>query len=240
MSYHSQPHLGGRSPNRLDHFNTVARVGSARPRVPLSKRARGAQANERLPFVPPEDWHEPREQRRGYRVLVQPAGSGFRHVVTPKEVRDRLSTLPEHFVQSLEVVQFSRMTRKKQSFPCYGMQWGTSIYLYPIEENLVEYYSAPPKPSQVNEARMYGGRWIHEAPDVWKLVWSEWSIKDFYLNNILIHELGHLLDDRNSRTIDRERYAEWFALEYGYKPTRRRWATEPRTVSRRHAKRRRA
>ena len=36
-------------------------------------------------------------------------------------------------------------------------------------------------------------------PDVWKLIWTEQSIKDFYLNNILIHELGHLLDDRNSR-----------------------------------------
>ena len=60
------------------------------------------------------------------------------------------------------------MTRKKQSFPCYGMQWGTAIYLYPIEESLEEHYSAPPKPSQVNEVRMFGGRWVHERLDVWK------------------------------------------------------------------------
>jgi hypothetical protein len=235
MSYHPQPHLGGRSPNRLDHFNTVARAGHARLRVPSSKRARGAQANDRLPFVPPEDWHEPREQGQGYRTIVQPAGAGFRHVLTPQEVRERLAVFPEKFLKPLEVVQFSRMTRKKQSFPCYGMQWGASIYLYPIEENLIEYYSAPPKPSQVNEARMYGGRWIHDGPGVWKLVWTEESIKDFYCNNILIHELGHLLDDRNSRTISRERYAEWFALEYGYKPTRIRGGTRQGAVIRRHA-----
>jgi hypothetical protein len=236
MSYYPQPHLRGRSANRLEHFNTVARAGSTRLRVPSSKRARGAQANERLPFVPPEDWHEPREDGCDYRIVVQPAGEGFRHVLTPPEVRERLASLPARFVEPLEVVQFSRMTRKKQSFPCYGMQWGASLYLYPIENNLVEYYSSPPKPSQVNEARMYGGRWMHEAPDIWKLVWTEHAIKDFYLNNILIHELGHLLDDRNSRTIDRERYAEWFALEFGYKPTRRFWAPQQRPVSRRHAR----
>jgi hypothetical protein len=239
MSYHPQPHLGGRSPNRLDQFNTVARARNARVRVPLSKRARMAQANDRLPFVPPEDWHEPRDEARGHRFVVQSPGEGFRHVLTPDEVRDRLQALPARFLKPLEVVQFSRMTRKKQSFPCYGMQWGSSIYLYPIEDNLTEFYTAPPKPSQVNEARMYGGRWVHESPDVWKLVWTERAIKDFYLNNILIHELGHLLDDRNSRTIDRERYAEWFALEYGYKPTRRQWVGESRIVYR-HAKKRRS
>jgi hypothetical protein len=236
MSYFSQPHLGGRAPNRLEHFNAVVRAPNARLRVPLSKRARRAQSNERLPFVPPEDWHEPREDGKGYRIIVQRPGEGFHHVLTPAEVRDRLSVLPQRFLQGLEVVQFSRMTRKKQSFPCYGMQWGASVYLYPIEDNLIEYYSAPPKPNQSNEARMYGGRWVHEAPDVWKLVWTERAVKDFYLNNILIHELGHLLDDRNSRTIDRERYAEWFAVEYGYKPTRRSWVSESRAISRRHAR----
>ena len=56
------------------------------------------------------------------------------------------------------------------------MQWGTSIYLYPIEANLVEFYTAPPKPSQLNEARMFGGRWINHGRGLWKLVWTERSI----------------------------------------------------------------
>jgi hypothetical protein len=140
-------------------------------------------------------------------------------VVTPEEVRDRLGRLPEHFLRPLQVVQFSRMTRKKKSYPCYGMQWGAALYLYPIEEDLVEHYYQPPKPAQLNEARMYGGRWVQEG-NTWKLIWTEAAIKDFYLNNILIHELGHLLDDRNSRPVDRERFAEWFAIRYGYLPTR--------------------
>jgi len=213
----------------------VPQSRSVARRLPLSKRARGGQVNERLPFVPPEDWHEPREDSTGYRFVLQSPGSGYRHVLTPADVRARLAELPAAFTDPLEVVQFSRMTRKKQSFPCYGMQWGSSLYLYPIEDSLVEYYNLPPKPNQVNEARMFGGIWSQESARVWKLVWTEAAIKDFYLNNILIHELGHLLDDRNSRQADRERYAEWFAIHYGYLPTqhlRRRLPAAPRGMRR--------
>jgi hypothetical protein len=221
---------------RIRHWtqrNTAALTKRAAHAVPLSKRARVGQRNRRLPFIPPEDWHEPTENADGYRIIVQDPGSGFRHVVTPDEVRQRLSLLPGHFLDLLEVIQFSRMTRKKLSFPCYGMQWGASLYLYPIEDSLVEYYGKPPKPNQVTEAAMYGGRWMQDAPDVWKLVWTLPAVKDFYLNNILLHELGHLLDDRNSRAADRERFAEWFAVEYGYKPSRA--ATRfKRPVRRRH------
>ncbi len=231
---HPIQNFWGRSPNHVDHSNSVARAKNARRGETVSKRARLVQRNQRLPFVPPETWHEPCEDGRDYRISVLSPGNGFRHVVTPEEVRDRLASLPKRFIEPLEVVQFSQMTRKKQSFPCYGMQWGSTIYLYPIEESLEENYSAPPKPSQINEARMYGGQWVHDAPDEWRLVWTERTIKDFYLNNILIHELGHLLDNRNSRSVDRERYAEWFALEHGYKPTRREWS-EKKPVSRRHA-----
>ncbi|MDZ4819519.1 MAG: hypothetical protein SGJ20_11155 [Planctomycetota bacterium] len=236
MSNHSQPNLRGRAPSGLAQINTMARARNSRTRVPSSNRARGQHLNNQLPFVPPEDWHEPREDGAGYRVIVQDPGPGFRHVLTAEEVRQRLAMLPASFTRSLEVVQLSRMTRKKQSFPCYGMQWGTTLYLYPIEENLVEYYTAPPKPLQLTEARMYGGNWVHESPNIWKLVWSEEAIKDFYANNILIHELGHLLDQRNTRTVDRERYAEWFALEYGYKRSRSDASHSSRPVVPRHAK----
>ena len=131
------------------------------------------------------------------------------------------------------------MTRKKQSLPCYGMQWGTTLYLYPIEQSLIEFHPNPPKPAQLTETNMYGGRWVEESAGGWKLVWTERAIKDFYLNNILIHELGHLLDNRNSGYVDRERFAEWFALEHGYKPTRQKQRRGKKKIIRRrhHARR---
>jgi hypothetical protein len=199
--------------------NNAAR--SARKTVTMGKRARISGAALRGPYLPPENWHEPKKTRRGdYRFVVQPAGSGFRHVVTEEDVRLRLAQLPAWMVKPLEVVQLSRMTKKKLRAPCYGMQWGSTIYLYPIEESLVESYGQPPKPAQKLEAAMYGARW-ETTSGQWKLVWSEDAIRDFYLNNVLIHELGHILDSRNTSHRDRERFAEWFALEMGYKASHR-------------------
>src|SRR5215813_8214540 len=211
MGQRIQAFFGNRIRNRVEHLNAVVRAKNSRRGVRSSKRARGVPRNEQLPFVPPENWHEPHENAHKYRIIVQSPGAGHRHILTPAEVRGRLAELPAQFLESLQVVQFSRMTRKKLSFPCYGMQWGSTIYLYPVEESLVERFNAPPKPAQLIEAKMYGGRWEQEGRGAWKLVWTEAALKDYYLNNILIHELGHLLDDRNTRSVDRERFAEWFA-----------------------------
>lgn len=215
MSRRNEMSLKGRSPAS----NSAAR--GARRFVTMGKRARIGSSALRGPYLPPENWHEPAENFAGdYQVLGHPAGQGFRHVVTEDEIRRRLSQLPEWMLAELQVVQLSTMTRKKRRAPCYGMQWGSAIYLYPIEESLIESFVQPPKPAQRVEAGMYGAQWQHVG-NRWQLTWSEEAIRDFYLNNVLIHELGHILDHRNRRYRDRERFAEWFALEHGYKPTRR-------------------
>jgi hypothetical protein len=199
--------------------NNAAR--SARKFVTLGKRARIGSAALRGPYLPPEQWHEPAQQVAGrFSVVIQPPGIGFRHVVTEEDVRRRLAQLPPWMIKPLQVVQLSQMTRKKRCSPCYGMQWGSAIYLYPIEESLIESFGQPPKPAQRIEASMFGARWTCEGRR-WQLIWTEEAIRDFYLNNVLIHELGHILDSRNSSHRDRERYAEWFALEMGYKASRR-------------------
>lgn len=203
-----------------------------------SQRARGLQLGGRdirAPFAPPEDWHEPTEQGADYQVIVQEPGEGYAHVVTPDQVRERLSQVPQQFLKGLEVVQFSRMTRKKMSFPCYGMQWGATLYLYPLEESREEIFHAPPRPETVNESKMFGGLWDRPDDYSWRLTWPDEALQDFYLNNILIHELGHLVDDRNTNYTDRERYAEWFAIEYGYRATGGRQARRT-DIQRRHHK----
>ena len=235
--------MPARSPRRDYYGKTQARQALRRNSTVSAQQAhnnpksrRGvAPRNLALPFSPPEDWHEPTEAGEGYQVLIQPAGEGYRHVLKPKEVRERLSQLPEHFLRDLEVVQMSRMTRKKQSLPCYGMQWGPTLYLYPIAESLTEHFNRAPSPAILNETRMYGGHWREAGGGAWTLHWTIRAIKDFYLNNILIHELGHLLDERNTGYTDRERFAEWFATEYGYRGTGGADARRPRRkVHRRH------
>jgi hypothetical protein len=213
--------------------NRGRRSGAAKNGAVYRRRARG-MAQDHGQFMPTEDWYEP-GGGDDFRVVQQDPGQGFRHAVSIEEVRNRLASLPAEFIKPLEVVQLSRMTRKKRTFPCYGMQWGPTLYLYPIDMDLVEHYYRPPRPSVVQESTMFGGKWRQALPGQWILEWSERSIKDFYLNNILIHELGHLLDTRNTSYVDRERYAEWFAIEYGYKPSRKNLATRgTRRILRRH------
>ena len=189
------------------------------------KRARGGETHRRLPFfVAPEDWYEPSEAGvSGYRIVEQSPGIGYEHVVTPREVRDRLEALPAKLIERLEVVQLSRMTRKRAIALYYGMQWGSAIYLYPFEiiddtpqGCFIEYFTRPPRPAQYVEAQMYGGRW-EVSKGLWTLIWTRCALKDFYLNNTLIHELGHLVDTHNSNYCGRERFAEWFAIKYGYR-----------------------
>jgi hypothetical protein len=211
-------HSGSSTARQAKGRNTFVRSRHWQRRPKQARRSSTGQRNARLPFAPPEDWHEPTDAD-DYRIIVQTPGPGYRHIVTPAEVRERLYQVPQQFLTQLEVVQLSRMTRKKQSFPCYGMQWGNALYLYPLEESLIETFDTPPRPNLVNETRMYGGRWSELAPGVWALKWTEQAARDFYLNNILIHELGHLVDDRNTGYLDRERFAEWFAVHYGYRWT---------------------
>lgn len=206
--------------------NRVVARSEKRQAVTLGTRARGVVSGKLGPCVPPEDWYEPSkdpsvgELAVDYRIVRQDPGAGYEHVVTPDEIRARLAELPASLLQSLEVIQLSRITRKKKTFPCYGMQWGNALYLYPIEEDLVEYFGRPPLPAQRREAAMFGGRWQTEKDGSWRLIWTPETIRDYYLNNILIHELGHLVDNRNTGYTDRERFADWFAIHYGYNATR--------------------
>ena len=134
------------------------------------KSTRGSDCGRYGPGLPPEDWYEPSETPVDrYRIVEQPAGEGYRHVLTAAEIQQRLALMPSGMLQALEVVQLSRMTRRKRTFPCYGMQWGNALYLYPLEESLVEHFDTPPRPNLVNETRMYGGRWSEPSPGCWLL-----------------------------------------------------------------------
>ena len=196
---------------------SLARFTSIRPSVAYRQRD-PAGSSRSSSFSAPEDWHEPQGRSR-IAYIAHPAGNGFIHPVTIAEVRERIAQLPEQFTRGIEVVQFSSMTHKRQLFPLYGMQWGPNVYLYPVEASLVEIHRRAPTPQQRVEARMFGGEWTPSG-EQWRLTWTAASIRDFYLNNVLIHEIGHVHDQRNTNSAARERYANWFATEYGFRASR--------------------
>lgn len=198
-----------RSPSAEHAPRAVRPTAAYRQRTP----SRAGEA-----FQAPETWHEP-VGRTDIHYVVEPAGEGFVHPVSVEQIRERLALLPAIFRDTVEVIQLSPMTRKRRLFPCYGMQWGPNVYLYPIEESLEEIYTRQPTPQQQIEARMYGGVWRQDGA-LWRLCWTQSAIEDFYLNNVLIHEVGHVNDTRNTNAHKREQYANWFATEYGFRASR--------------------
>ena len=182
-------------------------------------RQRGSDTSQRSNhFYAQDQWYEPTDSDV-IQLYRRDPGAGYFHPVTLEEVADRIEQLPAKYRQNIEVIELARMTRKRSLFPCYGLQWGPNVYLYPIEESLVETYTRPPRPGQMIEAKMYGGVWTQDGK-LWTLSWTEHALRDFYLNNVLIHEIGHVNDTRNRNQNARERYADWFAIEYGYRASR--------------------
>ncbi|MBM4074330.1 MAG: hypothetical protein FJ267_01640 [Planctomycetes bacterium] len=195
----------------------AVRMNSVRPNV--AYRQRGPVGTSRSSnFSAPEVWHDP-VGRSEIEFICQSPGQDYFHPITVEDVRARIELLPKEIVQQVEVIQFSEITRKRKLFPLYGMQWGPNVYLYPMEASLVETYKRPPTPKQLIEASMYGGQWVQERCE-WQLRWTLETIRDFYLNNVLIHEIGHVIDQRNTNSEARERYANWFAIEYGFRVSR--------------------
>jgi hypothetical protein len=194
------------------------RVRSRSIRPAVAHRQRGSFNSRSAHFTAPETWYEPRGLTE-IKYVVHAPGKDYIHPITVEDVRNRIAMLPAQLTKGLEVVQFSAMTRKRQLFPLYGMQWGSNIYLYPIESSLTETYYQPPTPQQLIEAKMFGGKW-EQVTEGWTLSWSLSAIRDFYLNNVLIHEIGHVHDSRNTNSAARERYANWFATEYGFRASR--------------------
>lgn len=202
------------------HGRVASLRASARPASAHQHRGDGL-AHGRA-FDAPEGWHDPvsGDEPHALKIVTQSAGRGYMHPVSADDVRERVLQLPAEFQKKLDIVQFSRMTRKRRLFPCYGLQWGTAVYLYPIEETLEELYVRAPRPAQRIETEMYGGRWQQDG-NLWRLIWTESTIRDFYLNNVLIHEIGHINDSRNTSFRKREQFADWFAVEYGYRASRK-------------------
>jgi len=80
--------------------NQSVRSHSSQPRPKQARRSSTGQRNSRQPFAPPEDWYETTEADT-YRIVVQDPGPGYRHVVTPAEVRERLTRVPKQFLEQL-------------------------------------------------------------------------------------------------------------------------------------------
>jgi hypothetical protein len=163
---------------------------------------------------------------------IEDPGSDFHHPVTMCEVLERLTQLPREITGRIGVRldHLSMPHLRSPSLPAYGMQWGSAVYLLPIEASRIEKYPVLPSVIYRQELEKFGAQWKwNRDTDQWECHWSKEALRIFYLENVLIHEIGHLLDNRNTSVRKHEAFANAFADHYGNPPKRYKGEKPPHT-----------
>ena len=90
--------------------------------------------------------------------------------------------------------------------------------LYPFPYKYLSHtYKKLPAPHKINDFKRAGAR-IKKIKQGWKVEFSLMNLRNFYLNDVLIHEIGHHVDkiyntyDKSNNKI--ENFAEYFVQKY--------------------------
>jgi hypothetical protein len=157
-----------------------------------------------------------------YSLKVQ---TGFIRPFDSKDISEYLMKVPEEFLKGIRGIYLLGGTKKqmKASFGslfCYGCYWGSDIYLhaFPEKRMTLSFKKKQPSPSILEEYRRANAD-IKNIKSGLNISFDIGSLKSFFLRDVLMHEIGHHVDRENTdRTHKRsERFAEWFAFEYGYR-----------------------
>lgn len=157
-------------------------------------------------------------------VIVQPLHADFVLPIDEMSVRKTLEAVPSEFLTDLAgVVSLGGSKKQEKTFNnlfSYGRYLSNVIFLHPFpKKHMDSRWKALPKPSVLHEYERAGARVTRDGK-WWRIRFNNDSLNQFYLRDVLLHELGHHVDRSNfhSKT-DRkaEGFAEWFASEYGFK-----------------------
>lgn len=158
-------------------------------------------------------------------IEVEPSSeySGFIMPLSCDDVYEALNSIPDEFTDGLEGV-FSMMgPSKKQSkawsLYCYGIYWRCCIFLFPYPRGWMSFRAKRLQPHILQEYERAGAEIINDGHKDLLVRFNDESLREFYLRDVLIHEIGHHVDRSSSakKTTKVEGFANWFATEYGFK-----------------------
>jgi hypothetical protein len=143
--------------------------------------------------------------------------------VTLSEIQSVFQTIPKKFTDGLSAVFLlggAKKQEKSWSTFTYGRYGGNIIYLHPYPKKyLVREYTSPPKPHILMEYKRAGAS-TTEKSGKFIVEFTLGALRQFYLRDVLMHEIGHHVDRANFGKKSRRReesFAEWFATEYGFR-----------------------
>lgn len=113
-----------------------------------------------------------------------------------------------------------KQEKTSNSLFAYGTYTSGVIFLHPFPKRFLDQIrKGLPKPSSLHEYERAGAK-INRDGKYWRMQFDEISVKQFYLREVLLHELGHHMDSKNRQFKTgrkAEGFADWFASECAYK-----------------------
>ncbi len=176
--------------------------------------------------VPPSDVETPI-------FIVDNASRNLYFPITIDDIKDFLKKLPEKHTENLTHIWLRKMTSKEYEKEgscqgCFICGSGVSlIVLYPFPTHLkMKFGIKKPSNRTLKWYSAFEPELIHYNGE-WMLKWTEEKIKNYYLEGLLLHEVGHQIDSVYQRywspNYKRQR-AENFADNYAFY-----WGNEIRT-----------
>ena len=165
-------------------------------------------------------WDEVQKSKGNLLVKAEPVHPKFIMPLAVHDIRKTLARVPAEFSEGLQAVFLlggSNKQFKSSRLYRYGVYWLNMIFIHPYPRYfMTEYWGSPPAPHVQREYRRAGAQ-CSRSGGGWKVAFTKESLKEFYIRDVLIHELGHHVDGHTSTNRQSERFAEWFVTEYGYK-----------------------
>jgi hypothetical protein len=158
------------------------------------------------------------------KIYVRPLHEDFIRPYGIDDIEKTLRTVPVKFLRGLDRILLLGGTKKQNQVAWgklfrYGFynscQW-IALTAYP-KKMMQMIYDGPIRPHHQHEFQKTFTKTYQEGDD-WIVQFDEESLKMFYLQDTLIHEIGHHVDwrRRNHWNDVTEEFAEWFAQAYGF------------------------
>jgi hypothetical protein len=156
-------------------------------------------------------------------IVIEKIHPDFIFPITEADIQSALARVPVEFVEGIQAILVPGGSRKQtrviySDLAQRGEYWRQCIFLHPFPRCFITMtFRGMPNPRVVHLYRRVGATVMHQGAHV-TFNFDEAAIRNLYLRDTLMHEIGHHAEASaggKSRK-EREAFADWFASEYRF------------------------
>lgn len=148
------------------------------------------------------------------RYIIDPLPKGCVYPCSIEDIRAKFKELSPEMFRNVSVIHLCNQVKMNSEVDAHIYD-GSHIRIYPVPEKLRSNYGGrKPNPASAQERLEFGAYW-RKIEGEWWLCWDKDSLRDYVLNHVLLHEVGHSLDDVYYGANRGEEFAEAFAHRVG-------------------------